>query len=99
MLVDLLPSGVKEGNPLLQNNSLSTLQYNMSRYNVFSYWLRYWSIILPYEIYLEQRSQSDLGIPPVQPNDDLPKDATFRVVGAMAVARGRQEPDAEPAYL
>ena len=99
MLVDLLPSGVKEGNPLLQNNYLSTLQYNMSRYNVFSYWLRYWSIILPYEIYLEQRSQSDLGIPPVQPNDDLPKDATFRVVGAMAVARGRQEPDAEPAYL
>jgi hypothetical protein len=40
VLVDLLPSRVKEDDPFLRDSSLSTHLSNISRYETFTYWLK-----------------------------------------------------------
>ena len=94
ILVDLLPPGVKRENPLLRDSSLSTPQSNISRYATFSYWIKSWLTLLPYEIDFQHRLQMNLSLPPTQPSDDLTQGPTLGVVSVMNSDRDNRSPDA-----
>ena len=90
MLVDLLPPGVQNEDPLLRDSSKSTLQSNIYRYTAFTHKVKTWMTLLPYELSPQNEAQMTMFS---SSSYGLTQDPTLGVMNVMGSAEANQSSD------